>query len=161
MNAPRQALLAALATERHHVLAAVGGLPEADLHRPVAPSGWSIAQLLGHLTYDDEIFWIGAVLVGDGVSIAQVCDGWAAPAGQGAEAVDRYREAGVRHTALLEGIDLDGPPAWTPPPEVFGAPMFATGWQVLQRVLVETATHAGHLDLVRELIDGHQHLVLD
>jgi hypothetical protein len=27
-------------------------------------------------------------------------------------------------------------------------------------VLVETATHAGHLDAVRELLDGHQYVVL-
>jgi hypothetical protein len=27
-------------------------------------------------------------------------------------------------------------------------------------VLVETATHAGHLDAVRELLDGRQYIVL-
>jgi hypothetical protein len=27
-------------------------------------------------------------------------------------------------------------------------------------VITETATHAGHLDAVRELIDGRQHLVV-
>ena len=27
-------------------------------------------------------------------------------------------------------------------------------------MIIETATHAGHLDAARELIDGHQHLVL-
>lgn len=31
---------------------------------------------------------------------------------------------------------------------------------VLVHLLVETATHAGHLDAARELIDGRQHLVL-
>jgi hypothetical protein len=31
---------------------------------------------------------------------------------------------------------------------------------VLVHVLVETATHAGHLDAVRELLDGRQYLVL-
>ena len=28
-------------------------------------SGWSVAQLLNHLTYDGEIFWAGAVAAGD------------------------------------------------------------------------------------------------
>jgi len=28
------------------------------------------------------------------------------------------------------------------------------------RLLIETATHAGHLDLAREGIDGRQHLVV-
>jgi hypothetical protein len=31
---------------------------------------------------------------------------------------------------------------------------------VLVHVLVETATHAGHLDAVRELLDGRQYIVL-
>jgi hypothetical protein len=31
---------------------------------------------------------------------------------------------------------------------------------VLMHVLVETATHAGQLDAVRELLDGHQYVVL-
>jgi hypothetical protein len=31
---------------------------------------------------------------------------------------------------------------------------------VLVHVLVETSVHAGHLDLVRELLDGRQHIVL-
>ena len=30
----------------------------------------------------------------------------------------------------------------------------------LLRLLLETATHAGHLDMAREGIDGHQHLVV-
>jgi hypothetical protein len=31
---------------------------------------------------------------------------------------------------------------------------------VIVHVIKETATHAGHLDVARELIDGHQHLVM-
>ena len=27
-------------------------------------------------------------------------------------------------------------------------------------MIVETATHAGHLDAVREILDGHQRLVM-
>lgn len=101
------------------------------------------------------------MLAGDPEAIAQVCDGWNAPTGSGPEAIERYRAATLRHDAHLAEIDLDDPPAWTPPPEVLDAPMFVNGWQVVQRVILETATHAGHLDLVRELIDGRQHLVLE
>jgi hypothetical protein len=32
---------------------------------------------------------------------------------------------------------------------------------VILHVIVETATHAGHLDICRELADGGQRLVLD
>jgi hypothetical protein len=31
---------------------------------------------------------------------------------------------------------------------------------IIVHVLVETAVHAGHLDAVRELLDGRQHLVI-
>jgi hypothetical protein len=31
---------------------------------------------------------------------------------------------------------------------------------VMMHVLTETATHAGHLDAVRELLDGRQYVVL-
>lgn len=157
----RTALLSALGSERAHVLATTEGLSEADLLRPVAPSGWSVAGMLTHLAYDDEIFWLGAVLAGDRHAIDAICDGWHAPTGTGAEAIDRYRDVVARHDLLLDGIDLDAPPAWTPPTEMFPFPPFASGWLVVQRVVLETATHAGHLDLVRELIDGHQHLVLE
>ena len=32
---------------------------------------------------------------------------------------------------------------------------------VIMHVIVETSTHAGHLDVVRELLDGRQHIVLE
>lgn len=32
---------------------------------------------------------------------------------------------------------------------------------VILHVIIETATHAGQLDAVRELIDGRQHIVID
>ncbi|WP_329064249.1 mycothiol transferase [Amycolatopsis sp. NBC_01480] len=41
----------------------------------------------------------------------------------------------------------------------FHGPARTAGETVLH--VVETATHAGHVDIVREAIDGHQHLVLD
>lgn len=57
MTRERAALLGHLEAERKHVLAVADGLDEGNLIRAVAPSGWSIAQLLNHLTYDDEVFW--------------------------------------------------------------------------------------------------------
>jgi hypothetical protein len=32
---------------------------------------------------------------------------------------------------------------------------------IVVHMLVETATHAGHLDAAAELLDGRQHLVVD
>jgi hypothetical protein len=142
------------------VLAAVEGLGEEDLTRPAAASGWSIAQLLNHLTYDDEIFWVGAILGGDEECIGLIRDGWQVPVTSGAEAVARYDHWRRRSDAVLAEVDLDAPPRWWPPNEVFPFPPFADARGCVFRVLVETATHAGHLDMARERIDGHQHLVV-
>lgn len=153
-------LLAHLEAERQHVLDAVDGLDEASLTRPVAPSGWSIAQLLNHLTYDDEIFWGHAIIGGNEEAIGLVQDGWKAPVSSGTEAVERYRHWSRRADAVLAEVDLDGPPRWWPSEEVFAVPPFPDVRECLFRLLLETATHAGHLDLAREGIDGHQHLVV-
>lgn len=146
--------------ERRHVLTAVGGLDEASLTRAVAPSGWSIAQMLNHLTYDDEIFWGNAIIGGDEEAIGLVQDGWKAPVSSGAEAVERYRHWSRRASAVLAEADLDARPRWWPSEEVFPFPPFADVRQCVFRLLLETATHAGHLDMAREGIDGHQHLVV-
>lgn len=160
MSRERAELLARLDAERGHVLAAVAGLSEEQLTRPAAPSGWSIAQLLQHLTYDDEIFWAGAVLGGDPECIGLLRDGWQVPVTSGADAVARYERWRRRSDAVLAEADLDQPPRWWPPEEVFPFPPFADSRSCVLRLLVETATHAGHLDIVREHIDGRQHLVV-
>lgn len=160
MTRERAELLAHLDTERRHVLAAVEGLDEEDLTRPAAVSGWSIAHLLNHLTYDDEIFWVGAILGGDEECIGLIRDGWQVPVTSGAEAVARYDYWRRRSDAVLAEVDLDAPPRWWPPHEVFPFPPFADARRCGFRLLVETATHAGHLDMARERIDGHQHLVV-
>ncbi|WP_131105867.1 DUF664 domain-containing protein [Ornithinimicrobium sufpigmenti] len=153
-------LLQHLSAERQHVLAAVDGLSEEEMVRVVAPSGWSMAQLLNHLTYDDEIFWGAAVAAGDEEAIGLLRDGWQVPVTSGTEVVERYRHWVGRVDAVLAEADLDAPPRWWPPKDVFPFPPFQDTRHCVLRLLVETATHAGHLDLAREAIDGRQHLVV-
>lgn len=160
MRGERDVLLAHLEAERGHVLAAVEGLSEHDLTRTAAPSGWSIAQLLNHLTYDDEIFWASAIVGGDEEGIGLIQDGWKVPVTSGADALEQYRRWGRRSDAVLTEVNLDASPRWWPSEEVFPFPPFADARQCVFRLLVETATHAGHLDIARERIDGHQHLVV-
>lgn len=160
MTREREAMLAHLDAEREHVVSAVTGLEETDLTRPLTPSGWSVAQLLNHLTYDDEIFWLGAVVAGDEECVDLVQDGWRVPVTSGADALATYQRWTARARDLLADVDLDAPPRWWPPEEVFPFPPFEDTRSCVLRVLVETATHAGHLDIVREQLDGHQHLVV-
>jgi len=75
------------------------------------------------------------------------------------EVFDLYREETARADKVIASSGLDQTPRWWPdyrddrPPRDLRA--------AILHVLVETATHAGHLDAVRELIDGRQFLVLD
>ena len=153
-------LLAQLANERQHVLRTVSGLAEDDMHRAFVPSGWTITRLLNHLAYDDEMFWISAILGGDAEAIEAVHDGWSSDPMAGAEAINVYERQIARSDEVLRRIDLDAPPLWVPPASVYDGPPMRNGRAVIFRVLAETSVHAGHLDIVRELIDGHQNLVV-
>ena len=160
MTGELDALVEQLDAAREHVLAAVAGLDEEQLTSVHAPVGWSISQLLNHLTFDDEIFWGGAILGGDHECIALITDGWKQPAISGADAIARYRRWSSHATGLFQGVDLDSPPRWWPPEEIFPFPAFPDARRCVLRLLAETHTHAGHLDIIREGIDGHQHLVV-
>ncbi|MFC9773601.1 MULTISPECIES: DUF664 domain-containing protein [unclassified Pseudarthrobacter] len=153
-------LLAQLAGARTHVLRTVEGVSDDQMRRALVPSGWTMTQLLNHLAFDDEMFWISAVLGGVDRAIAALHDGWASEPMTGAEAVTIYKREIARSEEILAAVDLDAPPRWWPPANIFDAPPMSTGREVVFRVLAETSVHAGHLDIVRELIDGHQHLVV-
>ncbi|WP_165831794.1 DUF664 domain-containing protein [Brachybacterium endophyticum] len=159
-DAAASALLDALDAERAHVLATVRAIGDADATRVIPPVTWSITRMLGKLTFDDEIFWIGAVLSGNAEAISSLRNGWTDGATSLPEALDDYQRAVESSRSALESFDPSAPPRWTPPPDVFGGAVPATQAALVTRVLVETATHAGHLDIVRESIDGHRHLVV-
>src|SRR3954447_11646808 len=60
----RDVLLGRLAGERRHVLTQLDGLSDAQLRRPVLPSGWSCLGLVRHLTLSDERYWFEVVVAG-------------------------------------------------------------------------------------------------
>lgn len=154
-------LFAHLENQRQHVLDTVAGLSEHDMQLVVVPSDWSIVRMLNHLTHDDEMFWGCAVLGADQDAIDALSDGWTRPAMSGVQAIGGYRAMAERSRELQSDLDLDAPPRWWPPAEVFDAPPMATARQVVFRLLAETSVHAGHLDVARELIDGQQYLVVN
>ena len=156
----REALLAALHDQREHVLRAVTGLSEAALRQPVLPSGWTCLGLVQHLALDVERFWFRAVVAGEAVELCSGDEAWRVDATTPATAVlHAYREESRRADAIVRCSDLGAQPAWWPV-EVFADLPVRDLRQTVLAVLVETACHAGHLDAVRELLDGHQHLVL-
>ncbi|KAA2262603.1 DUF664 domain-containing protein [Solihabitans fulvus] len=148
---------------RRHVLGILDGLDEEAMRRPVLPSGWSCRQLVHHLALDDERFWFQGVVAGrqavkDWVA-EDAGDGWNPPADlTGEEILALYRAEITRSDEVILATALDAKPAWWP--DFFGTWRLDDFGEVLLHVLTETATHAGHLDAARELLDGRQWMVV-
>jgi uncharacterized damage-inducible protein DinB len=154
-------LLKYLNQQRAHVFGILKGLSEAELSRPVLPTGWTCAGLVQHLALDIERFWFRRVMTGEQVEPDEFGDdGWQVRPGVSAAAVlDLYRREIERADTIIVSTTIEAPPAWWPD---FFAPTFHldTLRQVILHVIAETACHAGHLDAARELIDGRQWMVL-
>lgn len=73
--------------------------------------------------------------------------------------LEAYREEAGLADAVIGAAELDAAPAWWPV-EIFPGMPERDLRRTILHVVAETAAHAGHLDVVRELVDGHQWLVL-
>jgi uncharacterized damage-inducible protein DinB len=158
-----RALFRALNRQREHIFEGLEGLGAHDLRRPVLPSGWSCLGLVNHLSVDVERFWFQAVIAGEESVVADVLassdNAWDVSPDEPAEAVlQAYRSNVERAEAIVATRSLDEAPAWWP--DFFGSWRLDSVREIVLHVVTETATHAGHLDAARELIDGKQHLVL-
>ncbi|HEY4314870.1 MAG TPA: DUF664 domain-containing protein [Actinomycetes bacterium] len=136
------------------VLAKVDGLTEAQLRGSILPSGWSPLELVKHLTYV-ELRWLEWGFEG-----APLADPWGDHEGERWQVGDdeaaadllaalqtRGRvTAAIAHRHLLDDVGAPGE-RWD------GAPP-ATLERCLLHVMQEYARHLGHLDVVRELLDG-------
>lgn len=159
----KQVLLSALSGQREHVLHALEGLDTQDLRRSVLPSGWSCLGLVNHLSLDVERFWFQAVVSGDEGAIEGVLrasdTAWNVSGDErGEDVLRRYKENAERADAIIASHSLESAPAWWP--DFFGSWRLDSLREIVIHVVIEVATHAGHLDAARELIDGKQHLVL-
>jgi Protein of unknown function (DUF664) len=155
-----EVLLSTLNKQRQHVLEILDGLSDADLRRAVLPSGWTCLGLIRHLALDVERFWFRQVMIGQpadadapGEAEEPGTDAWEVGPNIPAEAVlGLYRHEIELADAVIAATTIDEPPAWWP--DFFGSFRLADLREVMLHVITETACHAGHLDAVRELIDG-------
>jgi uncharacterized damage-inducible protein DinB len=163
MSSEHAALLGALRIQREHVLEALEGLGEDDLRREVLPSRWTFLGLVNHLSMDVERFWFQAVVAGEQAAredaLTSTDNAWDVGGEVASETVlQGYRRNIERADAIVTTCSLDAAPAWWP--DFFGTFRLDSVRDVLLHVITETATHAGHADATRELIDGKQHIVL-
>lgn len=152
-------LHAYLNTGRAAVVATCEGLSEYDVRRPMTASGTSLLGLVKHLTGIEQVY-LGTAFgrptpfvlpwVEDG-SIWDGADMWATEDEPREWLLDLYRRACAHSDETIAALDL-------------GASGSVPHWQedrrattlgaLLVRMVDETAHHAGHADICRELIDG-------
>jgi hypothetical protein len=151
-------VLGFLRAQRESVLAIVDGLDEEAWHRSVVPTGWTPTGIVEHLG-GAEWHWFQGVVAGkqpelpgdvdddqppyDPASVIFTSDSSAA------EATAFYRAQCAQSEEVLAATTLSASPLGKhgryEPPNV--------RWVVLH-MIEETARHAGHLDIARELLDG-------
>jgi uncharacterized damage-inducible protein DinB len=148
-----------LQTTRAVMLAKLDGLSEYDRRRPLVPSGTNLLGLVKHLA-GLEYLYLGEALgrippeklawVEDG-TIWDGADMWALPSESSEYLTGLYQRACAFADETITSLDLDAPGSVAHWPE--GSRTTTLG-VLLIRMVDETAHHAGHADIVRELIDG-------
>lgn len=149
----RTSLDAFLDHQRATVGLKVAGLSEADTRRRLVGSLTTAAGLVQHLAAVER-YWFRARLAGDG----WVYPGWdvdedadfaVSDSATLAELVADYEFACAQSRSLAAGLSLDQLAAVVGE----GGDFVSLRW-ILLHMIEETARHNGHLDLLRELLDG-------
>ena len=148
-----------LQQSRDSLLRALDGVSEYDARRPVVRSGTNLLGLVKHLA-SMEATYLGDCLdrptpfhlpwVEDG-SIWDSADMWATADQSRGYIVGLYRAARAHSDAAIAELPLESPATVSWWPEERRATTFG---HLLTRVVAETAQHAGHADIIREIIDG-------
>ncbi len=141
------------------------GLSEYDVRRPLVPTGTNLLGLVKHVAsveagylgatfgrpFDEPLPWYD-----DGAE--PNADMWATAEEPRGQIVGLYYRVWAHSDATIDalGLDVIGLVPWWPPER-----REVTLHQVLVHIVAETDRHAGHADIVRELIDGSAGLRAD
>ncbi len=135
------------------------GLSEYDIRRPLTPTGTNLLGLVKH-SAGSELLYFGVVFgrpyaqsppwLADDEDADRNVDTWATPSESREEIAGLYRRAWQHADETIAALPLDAPgqvPWW-------GEDGAVTLHRILVHMTAETQRHAGHADIVRELIDG-------
>lgn len=155
-NEPKSKLHQYLQEGRDAIVWKLDGLGNYDVRRPLVRTGTNLLGLVKHLTYV-EFGYFGPVFNRPtGVQnpwfeagAEPNVDMWATPQESREDVVGLYRRAWAVADSTINDLDLDSPGvvSWWGGANV-------TLHTILVHVIAETHRHAGHADVVRELIDG-------
>lgn len=156
-QAERASLMGFLQAQRRSVLAIVDGLDEDGIRTAVVPSGWTPLGVIEHLGYAERL-WFQRVLTGQVAPLPWPQDetGSAFVTGHPlADVLGFYREQCAISDENLARTALTAAPSGEVPSFLGIRDEIRTTRDIILHMIEETARHAGHLDLARELIDGH------
>lgn len=134
------------------------GVSEYDARRPLTPTGTNLLGLVKHVAsveigYLGDVFGrpSGELLPWLDEDAEPNADMWATPGESREQIIALYKRSWAHADGTVEALELDAPgevPWW--PPER----RRVTLHRILVHMIAETHRHAGHADIVRELIDG-------
>ncbi|MBV7696815.1 DinB family protein [Streptomyces sp. TRM70350] len=147
-----------LQSARDALLWKLEGLSEYDIRRPLTPTGTNLLGLVKHVA-SVELGYLGDTFgrpsgeplpwLDEGAETN--ADMWATADESRAFVVELYRRAWAHADATIDALPLD---------TVGRVPWWSEGkdevtlHHAVVRVIADTQRHAGHADIVRELIDG-------
>jgi hypothetical protein len=140
----RETLHALLQYQRDSMVRKVNGVDEGSARRPLVASGTSLLWLIKHMARAESL-WILHRFAGEA---GELPDDSVGPEDTMVAAVDSYRRTWARVDAIAASAPLDQPCR-----NIGAAAPVNLRW-VLTHLLEETARHAGHADILRELLDG-------
>jgi uncharacterized damage-inducible protein DinB len=150
---------------RDALLWKLDGLSEYDVRRPLTPTGTNLLGLVKHVA-SVELGYFGDIfgrpsdepLPWYAEDAEPNADMWATADETREQIIGLYHRAWAHADATIDALPLDAPgrvPHW--PDERAQVTLH----QILVHVIAETHRHAGHADVVRELIDGTVGLRVD
>lgn len=162
---PKAVLHRYLRSGREALLWKLDGLSEYDVRRPLVPTGTNLLGLIKHVA-SVELGYLGdAFGRPSGVPLPWFApdaeanaDMWATADESREQIIGLYRRSWEHTDTTIDELDLDavGQVPWWPEDR-----RTVTLQQILVHMIAETHRHAGHADLVRELIDGAAGLLPD
>jgi hypothetical protein len=134
------------------------GLSEYHIRRPMVPTGTNLLGLIKHKAHSEFVYF-GTTFGRPPADLSSWfqddaepnADKWARADQSREEIIELYRRAWVHSDATIDALALD---AIGHVPHMPAGHDEMTLHAVMVHVIVDTQRHAGHADIIRELIDG-------
>ncbi|MEV0247197.1 DinB family protein [Nocardia sp. NPDC050712] len=155
---PKSVLHTYLRSAREAMVWKLDGLSEYDVRRPMTPTGTNLLGLIKHLGAVEFGYFGDTFGRPNDEPITQqdlvadpTADMWATAAESRADILAFYHRAQAHSDATIDSLELtsEGTVPWWPADR-----RTVSLHRILVHVTAETNRHAGHADIIRELLDG-------